>query len=85
MQFDLSFPMPASAMFEDNDLYSEICYAFEAALSDGVIDIGEYANLPFDKLCDSLSYNPGDLTVEYSTWDMGEFYIYYTIPVTLNV
>lgn len=85
MKFDLTFCMPAVDMFENNDLFSEICYAFESALADGEIDIGEYVNLPFDTLCNSLTYNPSELEVEYSTWDMGTFYIYYVIPITLNV
>ena len=84
MTFDLTVCMPASAMFQDNNLFNEICYNLEEALNDGVVSLGEYSDLPFNVICNHLSYDPGSLTVEDTTWDMGELYIYYIIPITFT-
>lgn len=96
MKYDLSFVMSAMDMFENNDLLSEIEYALQTRLEDGEIDFSRISGLTDDEidrlynayaedLRPFISYKDSDLAADYADRDGGELYIFYVIPIDIDV
>ena len=94
MKFDLTITMGATQMFNGGaDLKDEIFYALDSGFADGAWEFDELTPEENIRLFDVetslimkfVTYNKEDLYVDYTDYDMGELYIYYIIPIDIDV